>query len=89
MKKGGLSIADGRTGFKIVRGRAILLAFIVPEELKVWAKMQLPEGRGLEPIVQQMQGVSSRIGTNFAFGAFERNMPLVGGCVFVEGRREE
>ncbi|KAK7404169.1 hypothetical protein QQX98_010043, partial [Neonectria punicea] len=71
MKKGGLSILDGRTGFRIVSGRAIFFAFVVPDELQHWARMELPQGRGLEGIVQQIQEASDHIGTNFKFKAPE------------------
>ncbi|KAI3572188.1 hypothetical protein IWW34DRAFT_811365 [Fusarium oxysporum f. sp. albedinis] len=71
MKKGGLSILDGRTGFRIVSGRAIFFAFVVPEELQHWAKMELPRGCGLEGLVQQIQGISNHIGANFTFEAPE------------------
>ncbi|KAL2689078.1 hypothetical protein Neosp_003130 [[Neocosmospora] mangrovei] len=67
MKAGGLSIMDARMGFRIVKGRAVTFAFVVPEELPYWAKMGLPEGCGLEMIVQQMRDTSDRIGANFEF----------------------
>lgn len=56
------SIPDGRTGFRIVSGEAIFLAFVVPDELQHWAKMALPQGCGLEGIVQQIQETSDHIG---------------------------
>ncbi|KAI3576792.1 hypothetical protein IWW34DRAFT_85404 [Fusarium oxysporum f. sp. albedinis] len=71
MKKGGLSILDGRTGFRIVSGRAIFFAFVVPEELQHWAEMELPRGCGLEGLVQQIQEISNHIGANFTFEAPE------------------
>ncbi|RSL40788.1 hypothetical protein CEP54_016020 [Fusarium duplospermum] len=71
MKKGGMSILDGRTGFRIVSGRAIFFAFVVPNELQYWAKMELPQGCGLEEIVQQIQETSDHIGANFKFKAPE------------------
>ncbi|KAH6881133.1 hypothetical protein B0T10DRAFT_411352, partial [Thelonectria olida] len=69
MKKGGLSILDGRTGFRIVSGRAIFFALVVPDELQHWAKMVLPKSSELEGIVQQMQETSDHIGANFEFQA--------------------
>ncbi|KAH7302880.1 hypothetical protein B0I35DRAFT_455432 [Stachybotrys elegans] len=69
MKTGGLSILDGRTGFRIVSGQAISFAFVVPDELPYWGEMVLPQGEGLERIVQLMEEISNHIGTNFKFQA--------------------
>ncbi|KAI8722785.1 hypothetical protein NCS52_00423300 [Fusarium sp. LHS14.1] len=75
MKTGGLSIMDARTGFKIIKGRTITFAFVVPDELPHWAKMGMPKGCGLEALVQQMEETSDRIGLNVEFQQTSQSTP--------------
>lgn len=58
---------DARTGFKILKGRTLTFAFVVPDELPRFAKMVMAKGCGLEALVQQMQETSERIGVNVEF----------------------
>lgn len=61
------SILDGRTGFRILKGRAVVLAFVAPDELVYWAKMELPKLPELQREVQRIEMDSKTIGVNFEF----------------------
>ncbi|PFH55469.1 hypothetical protein XA68_18263 [Ophiocordyceps unilateralis] len=67
MQEGGYSIVDGRTRFRIMQGRAVMLAFVAPNELVHWAKMELPKLPELQREVQDIHMDSSKIGVNFEF----------------------
>lgn len=56
---------DGRLGFKILQGFAITFGFATEEELKEWAKMQLPKAQTLINKAAEME--SPTIGMNFEF----------------------
>ncbi|KJK78588.1 hypothetical protein H634G_05963 [Metarhizium anisopliae BRIP 53293] len=62
MPQGGLAILDGRSAFKILRGKIIMLGFMIPDESKYWAKMRLPT-HALMDKVRSMQ--TDTIGLNF------------------------
>ena len=53
---------DARVGRRVLRGRVLLLGFMVPDEARHWAPMELPET--LQPKVEEME---SGIRMNFKF----------------------
>ncbi|KAK2600330.1 hypothetical protein QQS21_004971 [Conoideocrella luteorostrata] len=67
MGGGGFSILDGRTGFRILEGRAIMFAFVAPDELIHWAKMELPNLPELQAEVEEIETNYKTIGVNFKF----------------------
>jgi hypothetical protein len=61
------SILDGRTGFRILEGEAVMFAFVAPDELIHWAKMELPDLLELQEEVKQIRTKDQTIGVNFTF----------------------
>lgn len=61
------SILDGRTGFRILEGRAVMFAFVAPDELVHWAKMELPKLPELQEEVKRIETNYKTIGVNFTF----------------------
>ncbi|CRK12488.1 hypothetical protein BN1723_016554 [Verticillium longisporum] len=62
---GGYTILDGRTGFGVLGGRIVALAFVTPDELQHWAKMTLPKIPELVAKAQEIR--SEAIKANFEF----------------------
>jgi hypothetical protein len=50
-----------------LKGPIVFLGFVEPEELKYWAKMELPRLPELMKLVEEMQ--TEEIGANFEFKA--------------------
>lgn len=42
MEDGGLAIGDARAWWRVLKGKIILLGFMVPDELRYWHRMPLP-----------------------------------------------
>jgi hypothetical protein len=59
------SISDARISFRVLKGPIVFLGFVEPEELKHWAKMELPRLPELVELVEDMQ--TEEIGANFQF----------------------
>ena len=54
LEDGGFTIFDGRLGFIIVDGVAVALVSAVPERLKTWKMMRLPNSSELRNMVAEM-----------------------------------
>ncbi|KAI4159171.1 MAG: hypothetical protein LQ342_006818 [Letrouitia transgressa] len=65
LKEGGYTVFDGRLGFTILEGDPIVLVFALPERLKLWKTLELPNQPELKEMAAEMS--HSTIGFNFTF----------------------
>lgn len=65
LEDGGFTIFDGRLGFSIIDGVAVAWVSAIPERLKTWMALKLPDTLELKAMVADMSHPT--IGFNFTF----------------------